>query len=77
MVGVCKRYKIVEALFSTMVLYLGCSKEPSHLYGNFEYSQDIYWLKTFKVYILISFLRLKHISFTLVSFDFWNSCKKL
>ena len=35
-----------------MVLYLGCSKEPSHWDGTFEYSQDIYWLKTFKVYII-------------------------
>ena len=73
----CKRLQIVKALFTTTVLYLGCSKEPSHWDGSFEYSQDIYWLKTFKVYILISFLRFKDVSFTLVTFDFWNSCIKI
>ena len=52
-------------------------KRTVSLRRHFEYSQDIYWLKTFKVYILISFLRFKDISFALVSFDFWNSCKNL
>ena len=42
----CKRLQIVKPLFTTMVLYLGCSKEPSLWDGTFEYSQDIYWLKT-------------------------------
>ena len=34
-------------------------------------------VETFKVYILISFLRFKDISFTLITFDFCNSCKNL
>ena len=29
---------------------LGCSKEPSHRDGSFEYPQHMFWLRTKKIY---------------------------
>ena len=46
----------VEALYAFMVLYVGCSKEPSHWDSTFLYPQHMFWLKTFEC--IFPFLKL-------------------
>ena len=40
-------------------VYFGCSKEPSHRDGSFEYPQDMFWLRNKKINVLVSTLKLK------------------
>ena len=40
----------------------GCSKEPSHLDGSFEYPQHMFWLRNKKINFLVRTLNLKGLS---------------
>ena len=43
--------KIVDILLPIVFnLCFGCSKEPSHIDGSFEYSQRMFWLRNKKVF---------------------------
>ena len=45
-----KRLRKIVIIFLSISLYMcfGCSKEPSHRDGSFEYSQHMFWLRNKK-----------------------------
>ena len=51
------------AIFATMVLYFGCPKEPSHLYGTFESDTFCYFKD---ISFLVSYIIMKEVCCCLV-----------
>ena len=39
----------IIVLFISLNMYFGCSKEPSHRDGSFEYPQHMFWLRNKKI----------------------------
>ena len=50
----------------------GCSKEPSHPDGSFEYPQHMFWLKNKKVIFLLPTLNLKGLIIGFIIMEFQN-----
>ena len=51
---ICERNIVNNFLPICFNICFGCSKEPSHWDGSFEYPQNMFWLRNKKINFLVS-----------------------